>query len=68
MAEIPQSGSDTDDVSPYMGSESYNLFAKVFNIIVSMIVTQISHGLDDRSHIVQAHDERRIGAVWNMAN
>jgi hypothetical protein len=51
--------------SSRMNLDSNDPNVKVFGIS-SMNVTQISRGRDGRPHIVQAHDERRMGpgGVW----
>jgi hypothetical protein len=55
----------TDGLSSFASSDPNNPNVKVFGIS-SMNVTQISRGPDGRPHIVQAHDERRMGpgGVW----
>ncbi|CAF0918456.1 unnamed protein product [Rotaria sp. Silwood1] len=65
MAEILRGGPNIGGISACMGSDRTNPFAKAFGIS-SMNVTQISCGPDGRPHIVQAHDERRMGpgGIW----
>jgi hypothetical protein len=55
MGELLRDSSITDDML-----DGNNPNVKVFGIS-SMNVTQISRGPDGRPHIVQAHDERRMG-------
>jgi len=65
MGEMLSSRIGTGDMSSFASSDPNNPNVKVFGIS-SMNVTQISRGPDGRPHIVQAHDERRMGpgGVW----
>ena len=66
MAELLRTGPDIGGTSSsFMGSDPNNPHMKVFGIS-SMNVTQISRGADGRPHIIQAHDERRMGpgGIW----
>lgn len=65
MNEMLRSGPNIDGISSSMSSDPNNPNVKVFGLS-SMNVTQISRGPDGRPHIVQAHDERRMGpgGVW----
>ncbi|CAF0818556.1 unnamed protein product [Rotaria sordida] len=65
MGEILRNDPDIGGISALMGSNPCNPYGKVFGIS-AMNVTQISPGLDGRPHVVQAHDERRIGpgGIW----
>ncbi|CAF2719129.1 unnamed protein product [Rotaria sp. Silwood2] len=65
MSEMLRSGPNIGGVSTFMSSDSNNPNVKVFGLS-SMNVTQISRGPDGRPHVVQAHDERRMGpgGVW----
>jgi len=62
MGDMLNSRSGLDGISSF-GSSDPNV--KVFGIS-SMNVTQISRGPDGRPHIVQAHNERRMGpgGIW----
>ena len=65
MAEMLRSGPMPGDLSSIIGSDPNNPHVQVFGIS-AMNVTQISPGPGGRPHIIQAHDERRIGpgGVW----
>jgi len=65
MSDMIRNGPNTDGISSFPSTDSSHPGVKVFGIS-STNVTQISHGPDGRSHIVQAHDERRMGpgGVW----
>ena len=66
MGEMIHSSSGLDGFSSFSSSsDPNNPNVKVFGIS-SMNVTQISRGPDGRPHVVQAHDERRMGpgGVW----
>jgi hypothetical protein len=54
-----------DGISSHMGIDPNNPYMKIIGIS-SMNVTQIARGPDGRPHIIQAHDERRIGpgGIW----
>jgi hypothetical protein len=65
MTEILRNGPGIDGISSFMGTDPNNPHLKVIGIS-SMNVTQIARGPDGRPHIIQAHDERRIGpgGIW----
>jgi Myelodysplasia-myeloid leukemia factor 1-interacting protein len=65
MSEILRSGPSIGGISSFMGIDPNNPHVKVIGIS-SMNVTQISRGPDGRPHIIQAHDERRMGpsGIW----
>lgn len=65
MGEMLNSRSGFSGLSSFGSSDPNNPNVKVFGIS-SMNVTQISRGPDGRPHIVQAHDERRMGpgGIW----
>ena len=65
MGEILQSSPGVDGMSSFMGADPNNPHVKVFGIS-AMNVTQIARGPDGRPHIIQAHDERRLGpnGLW----
>ncbi|CAF3458745.1 unnamed protein product [Rotaria socialis] len=60
MTELLRNGPDIGGIGAFMGSNSSNPHAQIFGIS-SMNVTQIECGPDGQPHIVQTHDERRIG-------
>lgn len=65
MGEILRNGPGIDGISSFMGADPNNPHVKVFGIS-SMNVTEIARGPDGRPHVIQAHDERRIGpgGIW----
>jgi hypothetical protein len=65
MGEMLRNGPGIDGVTSFMGVDPNNPHLKVFGIS-SMNVTQIARGPDGRPHIIQAHDERRLGpgGIW----
>jgi hypothetical protein len=65
MAEILRSGPGIDGISSFMGVDPNNPHVNVIGIS-SMNVTQIARGPDGRPHIIQTHDERRMGpnGIW----
>ena len=65
MNDMVQNGPSLDGVSSLANLSSGDSGVKIFGIS-SMNVTQISRGPDGRPHIVQAHDERRMGpgGIW----
>jgi hypothetical protein len=65
MGEMLRSYIGGDGISSFASSDPNDPNVKVFGVS-AMNVTQISRGPDGRPHIVQAHDERRMGpgGVW----
>jgi hypothetical protein len=65
MGDMLSSRSGLDGISSFGSSDPNDPNVKVFGIS-SMNVTQISRGPDGRPHIVQAHNERRMGpgGIW----
>jgi hypothetical protein len=65
MGEMLSSHSGLGDISSFGSSDLNDPNVKVFGIS-SMNVTQISRGQNGRPHIVQAHNERRMGpgGIW----
>lgn len=60
MGEILRSDPDIGGVAGLMGAGPSSPYGNVFGIS-AMNVTQISCGPDGRPHIVQTHNERRVG-------
>jgi hypothetical protein len=65
MGEMLRSGPGNGGISSFMGVDPNNPHVNVIGIS-SMNVTQIAHGPDGRPHIIQTHDERRMGpnGIW----
>jgi len=65
MGEILRNAPGIGGISSFMGTDPNNPHVKVIGIS-SMNVTQIARGPDGRPHIIQAHDERRMGpgGIW----
>lgn len=60
IAEVLQNSLDIGGMASLRGFDPYNAHAPVFGMS-AMNVTQISCGPDGRPHIVQTHNERRMG-------
>ena len=65
MGEILRNGPGIDGISSFMGTDPNNPHAGIIGMS-AMNVTQIACGPDGRPHIIQAHDERRMGpgGIW----
>jgi len=65
MTDILRNGPGIGGISSFMGADPNNPDIHVIGIS-SMNVTQIAPGPDGRPHIIQAHDERRMGpgGIW----
>jgi hypothetical protein len=65
MTDMLRNGPGIGGVSSFMGVDPNNPHLHVIGIS-SMNVAQISRGPDGRPHIIQAHDERRLGpgGIW----
>ncbi|CAF0719530.1 unnamed protein product [Adineta steineri] len=65
MGEILRNGPDLMGRSPIAGLDAAAHHPQVFGVS-AMNVTQITRGPDGRPHIVQAHNERRMGpgGIW----
>ena len=65
MGEVLRNASAVDGVSSFAGVDPNNPHVKIFGVS-SVNMTQIERGPDGRPHVIQAHDERRIGpnGIW----
>ncbi|CAF0859246.1 unnamed protein product [Adineta steineri] len=65
MDDLIRNGANADGMTAFRSMKSNNPNVKIFGIS-SLNITSISRGPDGKPHIVQAHDERRMGpgGVW----